>query len=178
MLYERLAILSSLLALSGCASSSHDSPSQAAGSADLVLRAAVYIEADYDDVWSRFTTAEGFADWYSTPCIEFGEAPGDRVAWGADGTVHYEGTLLRLERGAGVTHTFQFQGFGFEEPPSPVVVDIREAGETVLVSLTHDCGEAPETYAMVSPVGWTKALSRLKSLLETGTPMPWPTIGG
>jgi len=27
---------------------------------------------------------------------------------------------------------------------------------------------------MISPVGWPKSLSRLKTLLESGTAMPWP----
>ena len=55
-----------------------------------------------------------------------------------------------------------------------VVVEVVERGPTVLVSVEHDVTGAPETSAMISPVGWSKPFSRLKTLLETGEPMAWP----
>ena len=60
---------------------------------------------------------------------------------------------------------------------TPVEFEIVEFGATVLVTARHDVTGAPETEAMISEVGWAKPLSRLKTLLETGTPMPWPEDG-
>ena len=139
-----------------------------------VLVAQVYIEADYDAVWNRFTRADGFADWYSVPCREFSTQPGAPLAWGVGDKDIYRGRLLRISRGEEIVWEFRFLGFGFDEPMTTAAFEIVERGETVLVSLRHDVTGAPETSAMISPVGWTKLLSRLKTLLESGTPMPWP----
>ena len=129
-----------------------------------VLTARVYIEADYDAVWERFTEAELYADWYSSPCKEFGQRPGDSVRWGTDERDVYRGQLVEIEKGSGLTHTFQFVGFGFDEPATPVTIGITDHGATVLVSIHHDCSGAPETYDIITPIGWPKSLSRLKTL--------------
>ena len=150
------------------------SPRASQASSTTSLTASAYIEASYDAVWERFTQAEGYEEWYSSPCREFGSRPGERVVWGNAERILYRGTLERIEKGKGLVHTFQFVGFGFEEPPTPVEIDILERGETVLVSIRHDCTEAPKTCDIISPVGWLKSLSRLKTLLETGRVMPWP----
>jgi len=139
-----------------------------------VLVAQVYIEAEYDAVWDHFTRAEGFADWYSVPCQRFSTEPGDPLVWSVDGKDIYQGRLLRIEKGLEIAWEFRFLGFGFDEPMTTAAFQIVERGETVLVSLRHDVTDAPETSAIISPVGWTKLLSRLKTLVETGRSMPWP----
>jgi len=142
--------------------------------ADPVLVARTYIAAPYADVWRAFATADGYAPWYSSPCREFADAPGGACVWGSEERVSYRGTLLRLEPGAGLTHTFRFEGFGFDEPATRVDIEIAQAGEVVRVVVRHDCSGAPETWGMITPVGWVKALARLKTLLETGEVMAWP----
>lgn len=139
-----------------------------------VLEARIYIQADYDVVWDHFTHAGLYAAWYSAPCLEFGSSPGDAVRWGTTREPVYRGTLRSRERGEGLVHTFQFVGFGFEEPSTPVEIEIRQQGPTVLVHVRQDCNGAPRTRDMIGAVGWAKVLSRLKTLLETGTAMPWP----
>ena len=69
---------------------------------------------------------------------------------------------------------FQFVGFGFDEPPTRVGIDLIPQGPVTLVEVCYDCTDAPQTRTIVSPVGWLKSLSRLKTWLETGMPMPWP----
>lgn len=86
----------------------------------------------------------------------------------------YRGGMLRAEHGRGLAWEFRFVGFDFQEPMSALEIDIIESGETLLVSLRHDLSGVPHTAKMISPLGWTKPLSRLKTLLETGTAMPWP----
>lgn len=140
-----------------------------------VLTAQLYIEADYDDVWQRFTDASLYADWYSSPCREFGAAPGAAVVWGNDERIFYQGELVRLEKGKGLAHTFQFVGFGFDEPPTLVEIDIVQHGPVVLVTVRHETAGAPRTRDMITEVGWLKSLSRLKTLLEAGRTMPWPS---
>lgn len=170
MLTRSLLLVS--VCLFACSSPGSSKASLAAGP-PRIIRAEAYIEAPYGAVWTSFATAGGYGAWASTPCKSFGRIPGDPVVWG-DERIVYRGTLTRMEHGAGLAHTFQFVGFDFEERPSPVEIEIVEAGSTVRVTIEHDCTGAPETYAMISPVGWSKSLSRLKTLLETGDAMPWP----
>lgn len=138
-----------------------------------ILTAQVYIQAPYDSVWRYLTEAGRFAEWHSSPGRIFGAAPGDSVVWGTADRVLYRGRLERLERGTGLAHTFQF---GFVEPleTSLVAWDVVARGPVVWVRVTHDCTAAPGTRDVITDVGWTKSLSRLKTLLETGTAMPWP----
>ena len=143
-----------------------------------ILTARVYIQADYDAVWERFTRAEAFADRYTAPCKTMGSRPGDELVWADGDREIYRGRLLSIEKGVGLSWEFRFVGFGFHEPMTPVEVEIVERGPAVLVSVHHDVTGAPNTSAIISPIGWTKPLSRLKTLLEAGTPMAWPVEPG
>jgi uncharacterized protein YndB with AHSA1/START domain len=158
-----------LLSLTACASR----PPGPSSERD-VLTARTYIEADYDDVWDRFTRAAAFADWYTSPCRQFGLEPGASLVWAVEDRVVYRGRLLYAEKGRGLAWEFQFVGFGFDEAMTPVEVEILDRGPTVLVSVRHDVTGAPGTAEMISPVGWAKPLSRLKTLLEAGHQMQWP----
>ncbi|WP_420627821.1 SRPBCC domain-containing protein [Candidatus Leptofilum sp.] len=138
-----------------------------------LLTARAYIQANYDEVWKQFTNASAYAAWFSAPCLEFGTKIGDRVAWGVDAPF-YQGTIQSIQKGQGISHTIQFTGFGFDEAPTLVAIEIIEQGATVLVTIQHDCTDAPQTAKIIGSLGWLKSLSRLKTLLETGEPMIWP----
>ena len=160
---SRLGLLL-LLALASC---------RALPEEPLVARA--YLEADYDAVWERFTRAEAFADWYTSPCLAFDLEPGAELVWGTPEREVYRGRMRWSEKGRGLGWEFRFVGFGFDEAMTPVDFRIEPRGATVLVEIRHDVTGAPETRRIISEVGWTKPLSRLKTLLETGRPMEWPT---
>lgn len=149
-------------------------PSSPALTTDPFLIAGLYIAADYQKVWDSFTTAEPYEHWSSASCLEFAAEPGGEVIWGDASRVVYRGVLEEIQPGQGLAHSFQFVGFGFEEPPTRVAIDITQEGPVTLVQLCHDCTDAPQTQRIVGSVGWLKSLSRLKTWLETGTPMPWP----
>ena len=136
------------------------------------LGASTYIAAEYATVWDAWTTAEGYAPWASSACIEFGSRAGDRLIWGNAETIVYVGEILTLAPGSGLSHTFSFQGFGFDET-STVVARIEPRGEVVFVDIRHDV-RAPRTAEIIGELGWLKALARLKTWLETGREMPWP----
>ncbi len=138
-----------------------------------VLAASTYVAAEYATVWDAWTTAEGYAPWASSACIQFGSQVGDRLVWGRDDTIVYVGEILALEPGSRLSHTFSFQGFGFDET-STVDVTIEPHGEVVFVDIRHDVARAPRTAEIIGEVGWIKALARLKTWLETGREMPWP----
>jgi uncharacterized protein YndB with AHSA1/START domain len=60
------------------------------------------------------------------------------------------------------------------EPRSKVTFEIEPAGETVKLTVVHEGGE---TLLGMSRHGWPQLLSGLKTLLETGEPLPAPTSG-
>lgn len=64
--------------------------------------------------------------------------------------------------------------FDFDEPPTPVDIEVTPHGPTVLVRIRHDVTGARQTRDVITDVGWRKSLSRLRTLLETGAAMPWP----
>jgi hypothetical protein len=55
------------------------------------------------------------------------------------------------------------------EPRSTVTFDIEPVGETVKLTVLHRAGE---TLLGMSKQGWPHVLSGLKTLLETGEPLP------
>jgi len=159
-------------------------PAQGARSAErdpaaepCLLSAQTYIHAPYDSVWHSLTSPEGFAAWHSAPGIKFGSAVGDSVTWGAEDGPLYVGVLRSYDPGEGFAHTFSFT---FVRPAEETLVrwDVVPQGEVVHVRVRHDCAGASLTEGVITEVGWAKSLARLKSLLETGTAMPWPEDGG
>jgi len=159
-----------------------DPPPDGAGAATPMeaerceLLAQSYIHAPYGEVWQSLTTAEAFGAWHSAPGLTFGAEPGDSVVWGTEDGALYRGVLRALERGTGFEHTFSFT-FLEEPEESWVRWEVVEQGEVVFVRVRHDCTGAPGTAAVITDVGWTKSVERLKTLLETGTAMPWPAEG-
>ena len=158
--------------LAGCAGTRGTAPAPK----DAMERTAVvYIAAGYDEVWTKLTTAEAFAGWYSMGGISFPQVVDEELQWGPPGRVMIRGKLRRIEKGSGFAHSFQFRGLGFdEEPESEVSWDVLQQGPVVLVRVRHTARGAPETMAMIGELGWAKSLNRLKTLLETGKAMPWP----
>ncbi len=137
-----------------------------------LIRAATYIRASYEEVWKALTRPDRQGSWYVAPCLAFGWEEGERVAWGQPGAPTIEGELTAWEPAIAFAHTFEFTRF--DEPQSFVEWQIHPQGEVVWVEVKHHfTEEAPETQAIVTD-GWTVVLARLKTLLETGDPMPWP----
>ena len=58
------------------------------------------------------------------------------------------------------------------EPRSQVTFEIEPAGETVKLTVTHDGFEPASIMARLVGAGWPIVLSSLKTLLETGDPLP------
>lgn len=59
-----------------------------------------------------------------------------------------------------------------EEKHSRVTFEIEPAGDVVRLTVTHDRLEPGSTMHQGVVKGWPKVLSSLKSLLETGRPLP------
>lgn len=163
-----LTALASLAAVAACRA-----PVEPAR-APRILTSDVYVEAALEDVWRHLVEPEAIGAWFSSRCLAFGPDVGGPATFGTEERVTHVGTVLALDEPERVAYSFDFQGFGFDEPATRVEIELAERGPTVLVRVRHDCTGAPETHALIGPLGWTKATSRLKTLLETGSAMSWP----
>ena len=77
-----------------------------------------------------------------------------------------KGTILEIDPPRRLVHTYQFSHL--QDPPSRVTWELEQAGEEVIVRLTHDKFEKPtKTYQMVKG-GWKEILDNLKLWIETG----------
>jgi uncharacterized protein YndB with AHSA1/START domain len=145
---------------------------------DGTRRYVTFIDTSYEEVWDALTAAARHADWNVAPCLQFGNRTGGRCVWGEPGRPVISGRVVSWRPSRGTfAHTFSFTGTEFaNEPESLVEWEAEEQGEVVSVSLSHHLGgrrERPRTRSIVED-GWFLVLARLKTLLETGEPMPWP----
>jgi hypothetical protein len=85
-----------------------------------------------------------------------------------------EGVVEEIVEGRKLVHTFQFL-FDPPDPPSRVSYElIRYGDEMCCIELRHE-GLLRETETLDSvSTSWDVTLSSLKTLLETGKPLPWP----
>lgn len=89
-----------------------------------------------------------------------------------DGNSQIEGTVLEVDPGKKVVHTFATTGES--DAPTRVTWELEPMGSVTLLTLTHDDfdGET-KTYQSVAR-GWNRVVSGLKTLLETGQPLEIP----
>jgi uncharacterized protein YndB with AHSA1/START domain len=116
------------------------------------------------------------------------------MVWEEQGvkTEHPDQVVLESEPGRRLAyswHTFtpewaELSGFDAErlrrvtsEPRSKVTFDIEPAGELVKLTVVHDGFEPGSSVLESISEGWPALLSSLKTLLETGDPLPDPSAG-
>ena len=134
----------------------------------------LFIKASPDAVWDAITRPE-FTERYfygmrieTTPERRRVFARDDDGDWGDDRIIQFD-PPRRLVHGWRAKWSAELRA----EPESRVTWELepREDG-TTLLTLVHDQLErSPKTAASVARPGWTRVLSGLKTLLETGTPL-------
>jgi uncharacterized protein YndB with AHSA1/START domain/DNA-binding transcriptional ArsR family regulator len=136
----------------------------------------VYIRTTPAKLWDAITRPE------MTRCFFFGTdvkstfAAGSPIEYvlkdpGGRTIVPVTGEVIECDPPRRLVHTFRFGKLG--DAPTRVTYEIEPAGDGVVrLTLTHDGfeGETP-TWKEVGG-GWPRVVSSLKSLLETGTPLP------
>jgi uncharacterized protein YndB with AHSA1/START domain len=94
---------------------------------------------------------------------------------GAQGSRDVEGTVVESDRPRRLVLTWRaLYDESLKHELSRVTYLIEKRGEVCKLSVTHDLAEAPLTAKHVNADGWQIILSGLKTLLETGEPMPMP----
>ena len=131
-----------------------------------------YIQSTPERVWHALTDADltaaywghsNVSDWQAGSSWEHRRTDGSGVA-DVVGTVEQSDPPTRL-----VT-TWAEPG-DEQTPPSRVTFDIERHGDIVRLTVTHE-GIPTEEDRAEAARGWPAVLSNLKSLLETGSPLP------
>jgi hypothetical protein len=136
----------------------------------------VYVAAPAETVWLWLVEPERTRE-YSLCCLrERPLAVGDPITFVSKlgGQVIVEGVVEELVEGRKLAHSYQFQE-EYPEPPSRVTFELLRYGDAMCcLQLRHE-GLIPggSTLASVS-TSWDVILSSLKTLIETGKPLPWP----
>jgi uncharacterized protein YndB with AHSA1/START domain len=138
----------------------------------------LYINATQQQVWDAITTPHIVARFFSGARVEGTYQPGTQIRTAsADGSQEWgNNTVLESDPPRKLVHTWRslYDAELAAEPESRVTWEIEAMpGGYARLTLIHDQLEAaPKTAASVT--GWPYYLSSLKSLVETGRPLPPP----
>lgn len=138
----------------------------------------MYINAPQEKVWQAITTPEIVAIYFRGAQVEGSFQPGTKVRTvSPDGSQEWtNNTVLEADPPRKLVHTWRslYDPVLAAEPESRVTWEIEALpGGYSKLTLIHDKLEAsPKTAASIT--GWTYYLSSLKSVVETGTPLPEP----
>jgi uncharacterized protein YndB with AHSA1/START domain len=136
----------------------------------------VFIASTPEAVWHALTAPEFISQYWGGRRIESDWRVGSAVRQtGPGGRLESEGKVLEARPPHVLSYTFQMAQVG--DPPSRITFEIGPVGEMVRLQLTHH-HELPNSVTQAATIhGWPAILSSLKSLLETGKPLPFTGLG-
>lgn len=140
----------------------------------------VYVAASPERAWQALTDPDQTEQYYFGSRVESDWSHGSGIQYLAGPHPVVDGEVVQLEEGRRLVTTFNPRFPGAEGiPASTVAWEITPgwAGELCQVALTHSDFDFGNPAAQVFDDGWVLTLSSLKSLLETGTPLPPPPSG-
>jgi uncharacterized protein YndB with AHSA1/START domain/DNA-binding transcriptional ArsR family regulator len=147
-----------------------------------------YIKTTPERLWQALTDPAFTSRWWQTT-FETDWQPGSAMTWDNNGVIIADPGQVVLDsdpyrRLAYTWHTFTpelKERFSIDddlftklasEHRSRVTFDIEPAGDLVKLTVVHDDFEPGSTAATMVRNGWPVLLSSLKTLLETGEPLP------
>lgn len=149
----------------------------------------VYVEATPEAIWDALTKSEWTDRYGYRGRVDYELRPGgayrayataDMLAFGAPEVV-VEGEVLEADAPRKLVQTWHalFSPDIAAEPFTRLTVELEESADGVTkLSLAHELEDAPATATIVGGAipnmggGWGYVLSDLKTLLETGKPLP------
>ncbi|MFD1663645.1 ArsR/SmtB family transcription factor [Streptomyces caeni] len=134
----------------------------------------IYIESTPEAVWDALTDPDLTAAYWGHGNVSDWK-PGSRwehVRTDGSGIADVVGTVLESERPTRLVTTWTApEDEGREDKCSKVTFGVRPHADIVRLTVTHE-DLADETERTDAARGWAAVLSNLKSLIETGTPLP------
>ncbi len=136
----------------------------------------IYIAAPADKVWAALVDPEISRDYFLGISMEVGPGVGaDFVLRRPDGSVDSRGEVLAWDPPRLLAVSWQVVWLEDLRLMAPGRVEYRVEPQGLVVAVTVSeffGGLIPDKYAETARTGWAMILSGLKTLLETGAPMP------
>ena len=134
-----------------------------------------YVRATPERIWQALTDPEVTQQYYYYTRAESDWKLGSTVSYrNPEGNVDLEGKILEVAAPARLVTTFEPTWAPLEagSSPSTVAYDIQSFGDITKLTLTHAGIDADDPSGAGVHEGWVQIVSSLKSLLETGEPIP------
>lgn len=133
-----------------------------------------YIASTLEQVWNALTNPDiTQLYWYGTR-VQSEWKVGSKIVYMRDGEVTDEHIVLAVDRPHSLRHSFHpiFAEEYRKEEPSRVTFNLEQNGDVVRLTLIHD--EFPSDTRIFAGCreSWPPIISSLKTLLETGKPLP------
>jgi uncharacterized protein YndB with AHSA1/START domain len=139
----------------------------------------VYLCSTAEKVWSALTLNELRKHWWRGHTVETDWKPGSAIIGRfPDGSLEFKGRVVESERPRALAFEVDEIYWSDEyagERPNRVSFAIETFGPLVKLTLRNEA--TPRLLKLVSG-GWPAIMSSLKSLLETGTPLPLDEVFG
>jgi uncharacterized protein YndB with AHSA1/START domain len=139
-----------------------------------------YIATTPEKLWAALTSAEFTQKYWGGRRIQSDWNLGSPVRHvREDGGIDWEGEVLQAERPRLLSYTFHMEISHKHrgERPSRVTFVLEPIGSVVKLTLTHEEFESESATFETTRHGWPAIMSSLKSLLETGRPLPFRGLG-
>lgn len=138
-----------------------------------------FIATTPEQLWKALTTAEFTQHYWGGRQYETTWQVGAPIKiCKPDGESEVHGEILQCEPPKVLAYSWNSAVLG--GPPSRVTFELSPypatAGSIVMLKITHD-EFAPDTNLGMLAMGWTAILNNLKTLLETGKPLPYAWRG-
>jgi uncharacterized protein YndB with AHSA1/START domain len=133
----------------------------------------VYIASTPEQVFKALTDSKMSHQYWFGYAVTSDWKVGGSFALTKDGKTTHPGKVLAYDPPCRLSYTFHPDHSGVEnEAPSRVTFELEAVNGQVRLTVVHDEFEdGSKVFGMIQ-VGWPSVLSSLKSLLETGKPLP------
>lgn len=131
-----------------------------------------YIEATPDQVWEALTSAEATARYWGHANVSTWEvgATWEHQRLDGSGVADVCGDVVVSDRPTRLVTTWKGSHEDPDDTASRVTFDLLPYGEICRLTVTHE--DLPPEELKRASAGWAAVCSNLKSLLETGHPLP------
>jgi uncharacterized protein YndB with AHSA1/START domain len=139
-----------------------------------------YITTTPEKLWEALTDGEFTRRYWGGRRIESDWNVGSPIRHvRQDGGIDWQGEVLQSQRPKLLSYTFHMQISDEHrgERASRVTFELQPLGSVVKLTLTHADFESGSATFETTRHGWPAIMSSLKSLLETGSPLPFPGLG-
>ena len=134
----------------------------------------LYVASTPAAVWDALTNPDVTQRYWFGTRIESDWKVGSKVRYLVNGKLTDEHTVLAVAPPRTLSHSFHpvFTDEYRAERPSRVTFTIEHSGEVVRLTLVHDDFPPNSQVFVACCSGWPMILNNLKTLLETGEPLP------